>query len=273
VVPIAVAAGAAWVAWRWRGSLASGPLDGPFGYRNATGAFLAQGAIAALMAGASMRRRWPVAIGIGLGVGLGSLAAAASTAAVASLALAPLSLLAVRGAKGARAAIVICGVAFATVLTVTIWLGGLHDPGTVPTGAAALVAEAGVTERRLDLWHEALSLLREHPGGAGVGAFAVESPTARSDPDAMFAHHEFLERGAELGWTGFVLTIGLFVWALLRLFSVPHADVVTVLAAAAIAGLGIHASVDYVLRTPHVVVAAAAVLGTGIAVPRSRGDG
>jgi hypothetical protein len=268
-VAIGVAAWAAWILWRWRGTILTGPLNGPFGYRNAAGAFLSLGAVAALMAAASLRRWWWVVLGVATAIGLGTAAVAASAASMAPLALSPLALLALGGRRGARVAIAICGLAFVTVLASTVWLGVTRDPGSAPTGIAARIADAGLTQRRLDLWHDALTILRHHPDGIGLGRFHEVSPTALSDADAMYAHNQFLEQGAELGWAGLVLLTGLFAWGLLRLWMVPSADVVTALAAAAVAGLGIHASVDYVLRTPDVVVAVAALLGTGM-VARAR---
>jgi hypothetical protein len=74
----------------------------------------------------------------------------------------------------------------------------------------------------------------------------------------------------ELGWAGFFLTVLLFVWAFVRLWMHPEPDVYVALGAAAVAVLGIHASVDYILHFPAVPLVAAALLGTAQATPFRR---
>jgi O-antigen ligase len=117
------------------------------------------------------------------------------------------------------------------------------------------------------LWSEAIDILAEHPGGVGVGGFATTAPTAIRDQDARWAHQEFLQVGVELGWTGLALVVLLFAWGFVRLAMHPRPDAYVALGGAALAALGIHASVDYVWHFPAVPLAAAALVGAAQAAP------
>ncbi|HZD80165.1 MAG TPA: hypothetical protein VE646_09015, partial [Actinomycetota bacterium] len=251
---------------REQGLVGAGPLSGPFGYRNATAAFFAQAAVAALVLGAAVRRP---ALWAGAGVvavGFAWVAMRDSAAAAGTLVLVVLALLAVRGARGAGLATAVAGLAFVAVLGGTIALGAAYAPGDGGPAARAL------TERRLVLWHESLDLMVRHPGGVGPGRFAQVDRTARRDPDAGWAHQEFLQQGVELGWAGFALTVLLFVWGFARLLVHPAPDGVVALGAVALAALGIHAGIDHILHVAAVPVAAAALLGTAQAVPHRRSE-
>jgi O-antigen ligase len=114
--------------------------------------------------------------------------------------------------------------------------------------------------RRVALWNDALGLMSEHPvTGVGPGRFAESRTTAPGDPDARWAHQEFMQQGAETGVPGLLLVLLVFgasfgwLWA--------RADTLTAVAAGALAALGIHASLDYVLHFPVIPIAAAAILG------------
>ncbi len=271
LVPAVVAVGATWFAWRWRLDLTTGPLGGPFGYRNASGAFLAAAAVAWLMTGGALRR-WP-AIVVTVAVALAPSAVAvrsAEAAAVVGLAFVALAI-ALVGPRASRVAIAAMAAVFVVSLSATVWLAATYDPTAGPTGVAERLVDAGLTERRLALWHDAWDATTAEPRGNGLGTFARVSPTARSDRDAFQAHHEFLERGAELGVLGLLLMVAVFGWAFVRLLAVPRPDAVTALGAAAVAVVGAHACVDYVLHTPAVVLVVAALFGTAL-VPR-REDG
>jgi hypothetical protein len=245
-----------------------GPLSGPFGYRNATGAFYAQAAIAALIIAAAMRW-WPLrVVGIFIAIPFAAIAARDSSAAGMSLIAIAIAALAFWGARPARVAIVVAGTLFVLVLGSTVVLGAGYQGGS--DGAFARV----LTERRLELWHESLGIIANHPSGVGPGRFQDVAPLAQRDQDARWAHNEFLQEGVELGWAGIALVVLLFLWGFARLSVVPRADLVVALGAASLAALGIHASVDYVLHFPAVPLAAAALVGTAQAVPlrRSRHD-
>jgi O-antigen ligase len=270
IVPVLVAVTVSWVAYDWRADLTGGPLSGPFGYRNAFGALLLQGALAWLLAGFGFTHPPIRALSAIPAAVLGFLAVRSSAAAAAGLVLVLVALLSLAGRAGARVAVVLCGLATAAVLASTLWLGAVYEPGRPPTEIAARVADAGITERRLALWHDALAIADEHPTGIGHGRFGVTSPTALDDRDSIFAHNEFLEQAAELGWAGMALAVLLLAWAFVRLALVPGADAVTALAAVALAGASIQASVDYVWHFPAVLLSAAALVGTGFVPSRGR---
>lgn len=267
VVPLAVALWATWFAYDWGMDTVGGPLSGPFGYRNANGSFLAMAVVSWLLAGVALRRVPFIVLGALPAAAL-SVFAVRNADGAGAVVLAWVALIGSVGRRAARVAIAVCGVALAGVVVTTIVLGATYDPSTGATGLGAAVADAGITERRLALWHDAWTLMLEEPLGIGHDAFRLESPTALSDRDAFRAHHEFLERGAEIGVAGFVLTVLLFAWMFVRLWNVPRLDGVTALGAAAVAVLGVHACVDYVLHTPHVAVMAAALFGTALVPPR-----
>src|SRR6185369_4744596 len=106
--------------------------------------------------------------------------------------------------------------------------------------------------------------------GVGIGRFAVESPTARSDADARWAHDEFLQVGAEAGIPAMALMIAIFLWAVVRLTATRRVRWGVAIGAAAVAALGVHASIDYVLHFPAVGFVAAGVLGSAVAIGERR---
>jgi len=110
--------------------------------------------------------------------------------------------------------------------------------------------------------------------GVGPGRFADASPTASRDPDLRWAHNEFLQSGAESGLPGFVLSVLLFLWGFGALWAnAGHAaneGFATALGAAALATLGAHASVDYVLHFPAVALAGGALVGSALGAGATR---
>ncbi len=249
------------------GILADAPLRGPFGYQNATGAFFFQASVAGLMLAVSGPRALAV-VGVLAAVGFAAvpLLAGSITAGVLILIL-PLLVPALRGRGGARAAIVACAGLVAAALIVTTVLGAAYDPAGDRTGGLDRLADATLTERRLVLWSEALDIMGARPVvGVGPGRFERVSPTALSDDDAGWAHHGFLQQGAETGIPGLVLLLLLFLWGFARLWVTRVSDAMVGLGAVALAGLGVHATVDYVLHFAAVPVAAAALVGTATAM-------
>jgi hypothetical protein len=245
-------------------ALRGGPLEGPFGYRNATGAFYVQAAIAALMLAGSSRWTWLRVLAIVAAVPFAIVAALDSSAAGVSLLASALALIGLGGAGAVRWSIVLAATVVGLVLVGTVVLGSTYQAGDDGPVVRAL------TERRLVLWHESLSIIAAHPGGVGPGRFKDVDPTAIRDPDASWAHNEFLQQGVELGWAGLVLLVLVFLWGFARLWVHPAPDVVVALGAASLAALGIHASVDYVLHFPAVPLTAAVLVGTAQAVPSRR---
>ena len=82
MVPAAIVLAAIAIAATAGPVIGGGPLEGPFGYRNATGAFYIQATVAALMMAAATRWRplrvLGIAIGIAIGIAFAVVAAAGS---------------------------------------------------------------------------------------------------------------------------------------------------------------------------------------------------
>jgi O-antigen ligase len=248
--------------------LSSAPLSGPFGYVNAKAAFFVQSAIAGLIlalgSGGSGGR---VAGAVGAVGSAVVVLANGSLAAVVLLVSLPLLALLLTNLKSGRVAIATSAVLFLVALVGTILLAASYlREGEAPRAAG--FAERLLSDRRLTLWTEALTLLAEHPTvGVGPDRFQVESPTARRDQDARWAHNEFLQQGAETGVVGLALLVLLFLWGFARL-GTGAPDSVAVLGAVSLAALGIHACLDYVLHFPGVPIATAVLVGAASSRPK-----
>ena len=269
LVPAAVVVAAIAVGVAFGPVVGGGPLGGPFGYRNATGAFYVQAAIAALMVAGATRWSWLRLLAVAVAVPFAIVAAVDSWAAGVGLLAIAVALVGLGGARAVRVSVVLAGAVVGLVLACTVAIGATYHAGDDGPLVRAL------TERRVVLWHESLAIIAAHPDGVGPGRFKDVAPTAIRDPDASWAHNEFLQQGVELGWAGLALLVLVFVWGFARLWVHPAPDVVVALGAASLAALGIHACVDYVLHFPAVPLTAAALVGTAQAVPfrRSRRDG
>ncbi len=247
--------------------LTGGPLSGPFGYQNATGAFFFQASIAGLMLAVAHPRALGVGVVSAVAFAAVPLASGSITAGVLVLSL-PAWVVARHGPNGARAAVATCAALVLGALLLTVALGTAYEPGE-RTGTLDRLADATLTERRLVLWNEALDMMTARPlTGVGPGRFDQASPTGSSNVEARWAHHGFLQQGAETGLPGLVLLVLLFLWGFARLRLAGPLSM-TGLGAVALAGLGIHATVDYVLHFAAIPLAAAALVGAAtIPVPR-----
>jgi O-antigen ligase len=269
LVPGALVAVAAGIALLTPDLLSNAALSGPFGYANAKGAFFAQAAIAALFLALTSKAPLARLLGTASAAGFAVIPFAAGSVASAILliALAPIAL-AAGTSRATRPLVFGFAALFVMVLATTVVLGVRHSIGG-PSGPLGRAATTTLTERRLVLWHDALTLLRLNPGvGVGPGRFGQFSPTAQRDPDARWAHNEFLQHGAETGVVGLALFGLAFLWGFTRLFAAVGR--MAVLGAAALAVLGIHASVDYVMHFPTVPIYAAALVGAGSTSARRR---
>jgi O-antigen ligase len=238
-------------------------LLGPFGYANATAAFFAQAAVAAVML-AAVSRWVPARVAgvVGTVVFVSVVAVTRSWTAIVLLPSLILLALALTRARGSRTAVAVCGCLAGAVLTATILIGAWG--GGSGGGTVDRIVRSTISEDRVALWHDALTIVAREPFlGVGVGGFATTSDTASADLDLRWAHNEFLQTAAEAGLVGFVLLIAVFVWGFYGLWAAPS-HVITALAAAALALLAIHASVDHVLRVPGVALVGSAVLGVGL---------
>jgi peptidoglycan/xylan/chitin deacetylase (PgdA/CDA1 family) len=236
------------------------PASGPFGYANAKAALYVLAAIAAVMVGVGRASR-TVRIGALIAAIAFALVPVASHARAATAVAASLPLAAIVAIRGGprRAFISLCAIVVLVAALGTAALGAWGDP-----------ASLGETldRRRVRLWTEAASLMREHPlFGVGPGRFAAESPTGGSDEDARWAHQGFLHQGAETGVPGYVLLLLLFLWALLRIATAPGPPGTAVLAAAGVTALATMASFDYVLHFPLITLFGAAMAGAGAPQP------
>jgi O-antigen ligase len=266
LVPLAIAVAAAFVAVAQFDILLGRPLNNPFGYSNATGSFYMVASAAALLVAV----RAPNA-GVRVLAVVGAVAAAlvpwlneTATASVL-VCLLPLALF-VRTQRAVR--IAVCGAAAAMLITLSaaVILGATYQPGE-RTGAIDRVVDATLSERRPELWHDALVMLAAQPlTGVGPNRFPEESPTAKKDRDTRWPHNEALHFAAEAGLPGFLLLLGIFAWGLARLWW-GAGDRGAAVAALALGAVGVHSNVDYVLHFPAIGIAAAALVGAGSRLP------
>ena len=262
LVPSAIVVGAVLLAVATPDLLSGASLGGPLGYANANGALFVQAAMASLMLAAASRTTAVRALGL-LSAGAFGIVpfAAKSVTSGTLLVLLPAIALLTRALAGARTAVAVCAALFVVTVVATSALGVTYAAGD-RSSLAERVVDASIDERRVALWHEAITLMVQHPAsGVGIGGFQVLSPTARADRDARWAHNSFLQQGAETGLIGLVLLTLLFLWGFASLGLVQNPDVMDVLGAVALAALGIHACVDYILHFPAIPITAAALVG------------
>jgi peptidoglycan/xylan/chitin deacetylase (PgdA/CDA1 family) len=232
----------------------------PLGYPNANAALFLQGAVAALMVAATWRRA-SVRVGAALtAAALAGLAAVGSRATAALLVLVAVALVVahrpwlVRVAVASGAALILAAVAGVTTVAAS----------ASENERSPLVREAvpRLGSRRVALWREAYELAARSPVvGVGPGRFRGESPTARTDRDARWAHADFLQAGAETGVPGMVLLVLAFLWGALLLWSASVQDLPVALAGVALASLGIQASGDHLLGSVALPLVTSAMVG------------
>lgn len=242
------------------GTVATGQRFGPLQYANASALFYvvvaaAGGMLTVKAEGRSMRLVGALA----MTAAAASVAVSGSEAAVGLLLLLPVAAL-VRRPPTVRRFVVSGAILVLAAVATTALLGMLH---AAPGGPQTFenLASTAFTERRLDLWRDALQIVAHAPGtGVGPGEFSSHSPTSLRDQDAVAAHDEYLQVAAELGLPGLLLALLVTLWGFWRLHrAVP--DRAASFAAAALTAAGIHASVDYVLHAPAILVAVVTLLG------------
>ncbi len=254
------------------------PRAGPWGYSSITGAFYTQAAIAALMLAS---QRWPMALRVLAGTAaivFASVTVATTTwtAAVLVCLAVPMMVLSRRQPNGSQLAVAGCAGLFLIALAGSLVLGARYDfvdLGTKKANDASLEdSYSGLSERRVALWSDAIDIMMTNPlFGVGPDRFSAISPVVQTDKDEPWAHNDFLQLGAETGVLGYVLLVGVFLWAFLRLFSVDRSTTTTALGAVALTALGIHGSVEYIMHFPEVVLAGAALVGTGVGALPAKG--
>lgn len=264
------------VVWGFPAVLVAGSLldrafrQGPLGYANASALLLFVSAVAALVfAELESHPLMRVVAWAYLALcALTALQSGADTAfgliallpVVASL---PVSVRSIRG-------LLIAGlVAVLAALGGVVAAGVTYNPADRSSAVDQLVDRA-LSERRVALWHDAVEQVGAYPlTGVGPHRFAAESPTARADPDTPWVHNELLQLAAELGVVGILLGLATLVWCGAVLWQAPPVRV-TLLAAAALVGVALNASIDYVLHFPAVVLTTAALVGVASAQQRGR---
>jgi O-Antigen ligase len=242
-------------------ALVSGTGSGPFGYSNADAAFFTQAMVAACMLGCAWKRPVPRTAAFGTAAVFAAVPIAGGARAVAVLCLLPVAaLVAGRWKASTRAFVTICMGLFVVAFSSTVLLGTTYQPD----GSSGIdeVVDSTIGERRVELWHDAVVLMGDHPlTGVGPGRWAEESPVAHTDPDLGWAHNAFLEQGAETGVMGMTLLIVIVLWGFVYLGAHPDGGAFVALGAAALTAFGLHASIDYILAFPAVAMATAALVG------------
>ncbi len=238
---------------------AGGPLEGPLDYTNATAALYLQGTIAALMVFTLVEGGTWRAVAGGAAVVLAAVTVLAGSQAASLLLILPVVAIVAR--RHERQVVAALAALLAVALCLSVLMGLVFSPGHRLGGIDASL-ETALSERRLALWHDALALAAERPVvGVGPGRFQLESPVARSDRDARWAHQGFLQQAAEGGIVALALLVLAFALGFAALWFAPTSAGAVGLGAAALAALGIHACVDYVLHFPVLPFVAAALVG------------
>lgn len=248
--------------------VAGRPRSGPLGYANANAELLLQAAIAWLMVGTDSRSsalRW-MATAVAVVIGVVILTSGSFAAGwLLSLPLLVASLPAMT-TRTIRRSVAVCAVVLLVALGTT-WIVAAVGEDAERRGRDDPLAATVLGERRTVLWHTALVLMLEHPFvGVGPGKFAEAAGPAAADVDARHAHNEFLQQGAETGIMGPLLLVAVFLYGFARLWRVERPSRLTAFAATALAVLGVHANLDYILHFPAVPLAAALLVGAGTSV-------
>jgi peptidoglycan/xylan/chitin deacetylase (PgdA/CDA1 family)/O-antigen ligase len=247
------------------GALPEGADAPPLGYVNARSAFFVVAAAAAVMLALLVRGRGGRIFVLAVAAGFAAVPLFSRSHAASFVVVLLLPSAAAIALEGRRLAVAVglSAVLLMATLAATSLVGAA--PGSEP---ARLVGEV-VGKRRVALWHDGLDLMVQEPlTGVGPGRFAAEAATAQTDFDARWAHHGFLQQGAETGLVGLGLLVVLFLWGFWRLASVPPSGM-AVLGAFALSGLGILACSDYVFHFPLITGTTAALVGSAVASSRA----
>ena len=238
-------------------ALAGGPLAGPLGYANANGALAVQ--VAAILLVAATRTKPTVGRVLLMAAAVPTFSLAwfnkSSAAMLGGGALLLVGLVAVT-ARPRRSLLAISGCGL--IVAVAVIGQMLVATGTGDSRVASLV-----TERRVELWTDAIHLAWSAPlTGYGPHSFSTKSPTAASDPDTRAAHSAVLQVAAETGLVGASLVLLLVAWAFVALgWTSAQPGLVGAVAWTAFC---LQALVDYVANFPLVVATASLALGLAV---------
>lgn len=251
--------GTAIYALSWGIDVYDGPLDGPLGYSNAAGGFFMLSAGLALFVVA--RASSPVLRGIciALAVAFASVPWRNGAMTPALLLVLIPAALAASTVRATRGVITLTAIAITTSILGTIAIGAFY----APERGVPMWIDATLSERRPELWHDAIDLVARNPlFGVGPMQFPDVSTAAAMDADTIWPHNEFLHIAAEIGLPGMMFFVLLIGWALVRLWHGAR-DAGTAVAAATFGAITVHATVDYIFHFPAVVALAAVVVGLG----------
>lgn len=242
------------------------PLDGPWRYSAASAAFFVQCTVAALLLVADSRA-WVKPIGLAaVPFALVPFATSSETAMV-GLAAIPLALV-LRQLVGVRATVVACGVLAVLAVWSTTLLGATYEPGP-RTSALERAVDATLTERRLERQRDAWEMMTDEPLlGVGHGNYAERSASVARDEDAPWVHQDFLQDGAEAGVPAFLLGVMVTAWAFLRLRWSIARRTRSVIVAAGLLALVLHACTELILDRPSIAMTALALVGCALHVRR-----
>lgn len=225
---------------------------GPTGYANANATLAALAAVAAAAVMArhprgTTRQAWAglTALLVAAVVVIGSIAGGAMLAVSAVLALGSIA------RRDARLAVAGGVVVTSLLLGLTSAMAAGGDP----------LGVASRTDGRTELWDRALDHLREEPlRGIGPDEYGGPFPVTM-DADLRWAHHGYLQQGAEQGVVGLGLLLLLVAWGYARLWVAGHrAPADAVAGATALTIVAGHAAVDHVLHHPAVTLTLVALV-------------
>lgn len=241
---------------------------GPLEYANSSGALYFVAACAAVSAGWSTRGiatrgAWYLLAIIWI---LVPWKVGADAAGVLTLLL-PIAVLAIRRPGRVRAILLAGGALAVAGLVFTAIIGGSdYDPGARVTEVDQWF-DSNLGDLRVELWGESLELVRGNPAtGIGPGMFRETSATALARGDARWAHNEYLQVAAETGIPGGVLLLALVAWGFACLWP-PARELRALPAVVALAGVCLHANIDFIWHFPEVPLA----LGLLVGAASSRG--
>ena len=116
---------------------------------------------------------------------------------------------------------------------------------------------------RLDIWHDSMAMIKDHPFGIGLSAFKRVFPVYNvsnfSDVQFLYLHNDYLQLLAEAGWIGFFALIGGFFVFLVKsilkvrkmhLQSDPMKYFLSIGALSGIVSMAFHSFFDFNLHMP-----------------------
>ncbi|MGH3314200.1 MAG: O-antigen ligase family protein [Streptomyces sp.] len=180
---------------------------------------------------------------------------------------------------GAALAVLLCSLAagrlrrrlwwLATLALVAAAVMGLTwavAQGVLPAGLASAL-EGQLTEHRVALWQDALTVTREHPlFGSGPDTFGDLSPANQADIRSDGRPHSApLQLAAEQGLPGLALLAAVYGWLLLALWASPRPTPVVLTAGAALSALAALASIGNALSFTQVTAGAGLLAGIACA--------